>query len=167
MPRVRLLKPPETTHDGIRNVLAGTDPRPPPTTPTIPTTVSLTVLTAYRHLLRTSLQAVRFSSPARYSIRNILRDSFRNSPVAAFNPRRIDNTLHFLEQAREHNGFEHKILRNILHVRYWREHWKREKVPQILKQNNEIGLDLRKTIPAHFDATLTIFNESMDLCLRI
>lgn len=128
---------------------------------------ALSLQSAYRQLLRVCLQAVRFSSPARYQIRNILRDSFRNSPPAAFNPRRIQNTILFLEQAREHNGFEHKILRNILHVRYWRENPKKDSRVQFQKQNNEVGLDLRRNVPGQFDATLTVFNESMGLCLRV
>lgn len=158
MPRIFRIPKSVAVNDGIRRINADFPWQAKPT---------LTILSAYRQLLRTSLEAVRFSSPARYQVRNILRDSFRNSPAAAFNPRRIENTIFFLEQAREHNGFEHKILRNILHVRYWREDPKREKIPQTLKQNTSVGLDLRQNIPGHFDATLTVFNETMDLCLRI
>ena len=124
------------------------------------------VISAYRRLLRTALQAVRFSSPARYQIRNILRDSFRDSPSEAFIPRRIDNTVAFLEQAREHNGLEHKILRNIAHVRYYRENREKPRA-QFWKDNTDVALDLRQSIVGQFDATLTVFNESMDLCLRV
>lgn len=146
-----------STRSGIRFTLGGTDPRAEP----------LSLQSAYRKLLRVSLQAVRFSTPARYQIRNILRDAFRNPTSSAFNPRRVENTIAFLEQAREHNGYEHKILRNILHVRYWRENPKKDRIPQTMKQNNEVGVDLRRNVPGQFDATLALFNQSMDLCLRI
>lgn len=141
----------------ITFTLAAPDPRPQ----------QLSLRSAYRQLLRTSLQAVRFATPARYQIRSILREAFRNSPRIAFNQRRIRNTLAFLEQAREHNGFEHKILRNILHVRFWRDHPKKDRLPPTMKQNNEVGVDLRRNVPGQFDATLTLFNESTDMCLRV
>lgn len=127
-----------------------------------------TIIPAYRHLFRTSLQAVRFSTPARYQVRSILRDSFRNSPASAFNPRRIGNTIAFLEQAREHNGYEHKILRNICHIRYWRDNHKEKQKPMgAMKTNTDVAVDLRKNLPDQYDATLTVFNETMDLCLRV
>lgn len=132
-----------------------------------PRTQPLSIHSAYRQLLKTSLQAVRFSTPARYQIRNIIREAFRDSSSSTFNERQIKNTVAFLEQAREHNGFEHKILRNILHVRYWRDIPKKERAPQTMKQNNELGVDLRKNVPAQFDATLSLFNESTDMCLRV
>lgn len=122
---------------------------------------------AYRRLYRTALQAVRYSTPARYQVRSILRDSFRNLTPAAFSQRRIENTISFLKQAGNHNGYEHKILRNILHVRYWKDNPKKERTPAILKQNDEKAAELRQTIPGHFTATLDMFNESMNLCLRV
>jgi len=131
------------------------------------TQVDSAVTSAYRRLLRISLQAVRFSTPARYQVQSILRDSFRNSPAAAFIPRRIENTIGFLEQAREHNGLEHKILRNILHVRYWRDNSEKQKPAGSMKANTDVGVDLRQNVGGQFDATLTVFNESMDLCLRV
>ena len=81
---------------------------------------STDIIWAYRHLLRASLQAVRFSTPARYQIRDILRESFRELPSTHFQPRRIVNTLQFIQRASEHTGIEHRILRNILHIRFWR-----------------------------------------------
>lgn len=125
------------------------------------------VSSAYRRLLRTALQAVRFSTPARYQVQSILRDSFRHSPLSTFTPRRIKNTVRFLERARECNGIEHKILRNILHVRYWRDHREKHKPPGGLKENTDVAVDLRRNVPAQFDATLHVFNETMDLCLRV
>jgi len=131
------------------------------------TQAGLAVTSAYRQLLRVSLQAVRFSTPARYQVQGILRDSFRNLPAAAFTPRKVKNTINFLEQAREHNGLEHKILRNILHVRYWRDNREKQRPGGAMKENTDVGADLRQHVGGQFDATLTVFNESMDLCLRI
>lgn len=131
------------------------------------TSANPAISSAYRRLLRTSLQAVQYSTPARYQVKDILRDSFRNSSAAAFIPRRIENTIGFLEKAVEHNGLEHKILRNILHVRYWRDNPKKDKRPQRLKENTDVARDLRRNIGTQFDATLTLFNESAGLCLRV
>lgn len=78
------------------------------------------VLHAYRQLYRTGLRTVRYARPARFEIRDILRESFRLQPREAFNARRIDNTLRFLETAGTHNGTEHKILKNLLHLKFWR-----------------------------------------------
>lgn len=79
------------------------------------------VVQAYRRLYRTALQAVLFSKPARYQIRTALRTAFRQSPASAFSPRRIENTVKFLERARLHNGMEHKIVKNLLQVRWWQQ----------------------------------------------
>lgn len=127
------------------------------------------VTLAYRKLLKTSSQAVRFATPAKHLVRHILRDSFRGSPATAFNPRRINNTIRFLEQASEHNGLQHKILKNIIHVRWWKDHKDKLKIPDSLKANTDVAMDLRQNVAfgAQFDATLILFNESMDLCLRV
>ena len=78
------------------------------------------ILRAYRQLYRTGLRAIRYARPARFEFRDILRESFRTQPSAAFNARRIDNTVKFLETAGTHNGTEHKILKNVLHLRFWK-----------------------------------------------
>ena len=124
---------------------------------------------SYRQLLRTSLQAVRFAVPARYLLRSILRESFRESPERSYNWRRIQKTLVFLEHARDHKGLEHKIVKNILHMRWWKEKRGKTILPNTLRANTDVGIDLRQNVVsgAQFDATLTLFNESRDLCLRI
>jgi len=96
-----------------------------------------------------------------------LRDSFRNSPSSAFNPGRIQKTLEFLRTASEHNGTEHRILKNILFVRYWRDYPNKNKLYGAIRDNTDVGLDLRQNSKAHFDATLTMLNESLGLCLRV
>lgn len=78
------------------------------------------ILHAYRSLYRTALRAVHYAKPARFEIRDILREAFRTQSPAHFNLRRVNNTVKFLENARTYNGFEHKILKNLLHLQYWR-----------------------------------------------
>jgi hypothetical protein len=70
---------------------------------------------AYRHLLRTSLQAIRYAKPARFTLQSHLRSSFRN-PTSPFNTQQISQTLEFLQNAAKYKGLEDKIVRNLLHV---------------------------------------------------
>jgi hypothetical protein len=80
------------------------------------------VIHAYRHLYRHSLRAVQFSKPARYTLRDRLRLAFRKGNAAEFEPKRVENTLEFLQNATRENGLEHKIVKNLLFV--W---WTQEK----------------------------------------
>jgi len=82
---------------------------------------STEIVQAYRSLYRTVLRAIRFAKPGRFQARAILRSSFRSLSVEHYNARRILNTIQFLELAGNHAGIEHKILRNLLFVRYWRD----------------------------------------------
>lgn len=79
------------------------------------------VINAYRHLYKRGLQAVRHATPARHVLRNILRSSFRSESRTEFDPAKIARTLEFLDRAAESNSYEHKILRNLLHVRYYEQ----------------------------------------------
>nr|CAD70504.1 conserved hypothetical protein [Neurospora crassa] len=72
---------------------------------------------AYRHLLRWSLRAVQFSKPARFVVRDTLRAAFRDKN-GTFEPSRVKSTLWFLESAATYVGVEHKIIKNLVHVRY-------------------------------------------------
>jgi hypothetical protein len=78
----------------------------------------LEVIHAYRHLYRGLLQAVLFSKPARYTARDTLRDAFRTDPPHMYNQKRIDKTVEFLQYAAKETGLEHKILRNLLLMKY-------------------------------------------------
>ncbi|KAI5236782.1 hypothetical protein E4T43_08382 [Aureobasidium subglaciale] len=73
------------------------------------------VIHAYRHLLRSSLQAIRYAKPARFTLQSHLRDSFRN-PKVAFNDQEITQTLEFLSNAAKYKGVEEKVVRNLMHV---------------------------------------------------
>jgi hypothetical protein len=79
------------------------------------------VIHAYRHLLRHSLRAIQFSKPARYTLRDRLRLAFRKGSATEFEPRRIKNTVEFLQYATKQNGLEHKIIKNLLFVWWMQE----------------------------------------------
>lgn len=76
------------------------------------------VLHAYRHVLRQGLRAIKFSKPARYTLRDRVRLAFRKSPANDFDPGKIENTLEFLRGAEEFNGLEHSIVKGLLRV-WW------------------------------------------------
>jgi hypothetical protein len=76
------------------------------------------VLHAYRHVLRHGLRAIKFSKPARYTLRDRLRLAFRKSPASDFDPVKIETTLEFLRYAEEFNGLEHDIVKGVLRV-WW------------------------------------------------
>ncbi|KIW38176.1 uncharacterized protein PV06_10125 [Exophiala oligosperma] len=123
------------------------------------------ILHAYRHLYRSGLRAVHYSYPARWEIRDILRDCFRSQPEAAFNARRISNTLGFLEKARVYNGTEHKILKNLLHVKFWKNKGLNH---YLMKQSNaDYAIATRRNVWRQYQATLTMLNESLDICLQL
>lgn len=116
----------------------------------------------YRDLYRAGLRAVQYSSPARYTIRDRLRRAFRECPIEDYAPQRIANTLQFLEGARQSNGLEHHILRNLLMVWYWEPYqWMNR------KDYKDIP-DLVARMRAYdgFHHTLRMLNESMELCLK-
>lgn len=149
----------------------------------------LEIIHAYRHLYRAAIAAVRNSSPAKHQVRSILRSSFRlpsepnplNNVITraslfpqtsfealnSFSTIRIQNTLTFLSQAKDYAGLEHKILRNILHMRWWRDQGSQWHKVTLMNQNTDISRELRRTIPTHFDATLVMLNETRGLCLRV
>jgi hypothetical protein len=86
------------------------------------------IVHAYRHLYRAFLRAVQYSTPARHVVRDRLRAAFRpphggDAAAAAararFNPVSVRRTLTFLEYAARHRGVEHRILKNLLHIRYY------------------------------------------------
>ena len=74
---------------------------------------------AYRSLYRSALRGVLHASPARYQIRDTMRAAFSPESGDTFDARRVKNTIKFLQRAGEYKGIEHKILRNLMHVRYW------------------------------------------------
>lgn len=79
------------------------------------------VVSAYRHLYRQGLKVINYSTPARHVLVRVLRSSFRSSPANEFDPLKITNTLRFLERAADMTGIEHKIVKNLVMVRYWQQ----------------------------------------------
>ena len=122
------------------------------------------IINAYRALYRAGLRAIHYSKPARYVLRNTLREAFREEPISNFSARRVENTLQFLQRAEQDTGMEHKILRNLLKARYWRQ--RRTTRRTMVNQQTRLAAHVRKTVYAHFDHTVGMLNETLGLCLR-
>jgi hypothetical protein len=84
------------------------------------------ILHAYRNLYRNALRATHRSTPAKHVIRETIRTAFRTESAMHFNLQRVKNTENFLKRAERNTGMEHRILKNLLHVRYWQHHAKRD-----------------------------------------
>ena len=121
------------------------------------------IVQAYRTLSKLSERAVRKANPSRWQVRDLLREAFSSEARTSFCARRVDNTASFLKRARQSNGYEHKIIKNILYIRYWR---KREHHNKLVRNQTTLGADVRNNMWAQYDATLAMLNESQDLCLR-
>lgn len=79
----------------------------------------LAIVQAYRSLYRNGLHAVQYSKPARYVLKTTLENAFRNNATSEYNAHRVGNTILFLENAAKFAGIEHRLLQNLLIVRYW------------------------------------------------
>ena len=85
------------------------------------------IIRSYRNLYRHALHAIQYSSPARYTLRTLLENTYRAGNAADFDARKIDNTLTFLDGAAKEKGLEHKILKSLLHVWWWEDKRRRLK----------------------------------------
>ena len=74
------------------------------------------IVRSYRRLYRHGLQAVQYSAPARYVLRDEMRHAYRRNSFADFNAERIDNTVEFLRSAAMEKGWAHQIVKNLFHV---------------------------------------------------
>lgn len=83
---------------------------------------------AYRHLYRAALRAVCYSQPSRTVARNQLRRAFRD-PNADFDQRAIKRTIWFLRNAARETGIEHKIVKNMLLVQWWKDYTRAKDQP--------------------------------------
>ena len=124
----------------------------------------LNIIHTYRALYRAGLQAIHYAKPARYDLRNTLRSAFREEPRSNFSASRIANTLEFLHRARQNNGMEHRILKTILHVKWWRQNTQLGK--SLIADQTPLSVHIRRTAYANFDETLRMFNATQGLCLR-
>ncbi|KAF3924216.1 hypothetical protein ABW21_db0202508 [Orbilia brochopaga] len=141
----------------------------------------LDIIRAYRHLLRAGLRAVQYSTPARYAIRDKLRQAFISetpqnanvytSPAShiptvfpkTFSQTRIDNTVRFLNTAATRRGMEHEIVRNLCHVEYRRAAHRFPRAAKGLKPEDWEPLNI---LFGEYDDTLRMLNETMQLELR-
>jgi len=119
------------------------------------------VLHAYRNIYRTTLRSIRYAIPGRYVVRDHLREAFRNSSASDFDARKISQTLVFLEHAGESRGFEHKLLKNLLHVWWWKRN--RQMFIRGIKKGDYGVFDQAYN---DFDDTLRRLNRSMGMCLQ-
>ena len=142
------------------------------------------IVSAYRTLYRTGLHAVQYAKPQRYVLKKILEGAFRKSPASDFDRLRIGNTVLFLENASRARGLEHKILKNLMHVRWWEQqmetrylgydHLKLMLFPLYLivlrrsKSNHIIPWNsrLRKEGYENFNNILNMLNDSLHMALR-
>ncbi|KAF3907210.1 hypothetical protein ABW20_dc0100548 [Dactylellina cionopaga] len=135
----------------------------------------LAIIHAYRHLLRAGLQAVQYSSPARYSIRSKLRHAFRadapplfnasTSPASSksttfpkkFSQSRVDNTIRFLNTAATRLGMEHKIIKNLCFVEWRRNSFR---LPRSTTSMKPAEWEPLNTLFQEYDETVRMLNEN-------
>ncbi|KAI9727478.1 MAG: hypothetical protein M1828_006420 [Chrysothrix sp. TS-e1954] len=140
----------------------------PPTDPRIPL--------AYRNLSKLALRAVKYSSPARHTIRDRLRLAFRKSPPQDFDVGRIRNTAQFLNNAARSQSLERRVLRTILITWYWdpetnphsraaEEERKMKRIPGPKNRNLE-NLRWRREGRDHYYFLIRMLNQSMGMCIR-
>ncbi|PYH47684.1 DUF1763-domain-containing protein [Aspergillus saccharolyticus JOP 1030-1] len=125
------------------------------------------VVDAYRQLYRHGLKAVNYSTPARYVLLHTLRCSFRSSTLGNLDLQRVANTVRFLQRASESAGLEHRIMRNLMFMKYW-QHPKVRRDPRPIKG---LGVDphdpkLKEDAWQQFSLTLKLLNESLGTCLE-
>ncbi|KAI0388342.1 DUF1763-domain-containing protein [Xylariaceae sp. FL0594] len=132
----------------------------------------LQVIHGYRHLYRGLLRAVQYSKPARYTALFQLRRAFREEG-ATYDARGVWRTIRFLDAAARERGLEHRVLKNLLVIAWWRYGFdcKATYKKALIDANTERKkTDLEKymsaTAYAHYDKTIEMLNKSMGLCLR-
>lgn len=81
------------------------------------------IIHAYRHTFKSALRAVQYSKPARYVVRDRVRNAFRTAEPAHHDATRLARTIGFLDLAARERGLEHRVVKNLMHV--W---WEREKL---------------------------------------
>ncbi|KAH7356843.1 hypothetical protein BKA65DRAFT_393628 [Rhexocercosporidium sp. MPI-PUGE-AT-0058] len=118
---------------------------------------------AYRQLYRGLLHAVQYSKPSRYIARDQLRDAFRKGEQASFDQQKVIRTIEFLKYAAQERGLEHRIVKSLLHTKYWeaREEHRLQRQAKLPAQK-----EVRRTARTHYNMTLAMLNDSMGLYLR-
>ncbi|KAF2855698.1 DUF1763-domain-containing protein [Plenodomus tracheiphilus IPT5] len=121
------------------------------------------VIHAYRHLYRQSLRAIQFSKPARYTLRDRIRLAFRRGSATDLEPRKVQNTIEFLQYATRENGLEHKILKNLLLVWWTQDRAGRRRFRAQPASSEEI--EIKVTAYDTLNHNIRMLNESMGMCL--
>ncbi|KAK1832198.1 hypothetical protein QBC39DRAFT_330211 [Podospora conica] len=133
-----------------------------------------TLVHAYRHLLRAGLRAVQFSKPARYVVRDQLREGFR-APAAAqdYDAERIRRTVWFLKAAAQEAGLESRVLKSLVRVAWERKNpsgprvtWKGTLAKMRMEAKVKKESVVVNTAYDHYDRTVGMLNDTMGLCLR-
>ncbi|KAK0626234.1 hypothetical protein B0T14DRAFT_492601 [Immersiella caudata] len=139
---------------------------------TLPTKAD--ILTSYRHLLRASLRAVHFARPQRYTVRDVLRDAFRDEKaIGSYDRERIRRTIFFLNSAAWESGLESRILKNLVRVEWERRERRMDwKGLEKVRLMDEVARKKKDPDPIkgkeyeHYDRTVKMLNDTMGLCLR-
>jgi hypothetical protein len=130
---------------------------------------------SYRLLLRSSLLAVRYAAPARYVLLQRIRRAFRSSPVTDYDPRRIANTVTFLNNAAKDRGMEHKVVKGLVQVwEHEKRQWAERQTPYLIRHRRKkggIGGEEHGggVVCQAYDQwywTIGMLNESLGLCIR-
>ncbi|KZF21552.1 DUF1763-domain-containing protein [Xylona heveae TC161] len=125
----------------------------------------LQLIHAYRHLWREGHRAIQFSKPSRYTLRDRLRNAFREGKATDFDERKITNTLEFLRGATSQKGVEHHIVKNLMYAWWWeRKNIYHPRKPTARTPVSE--LRIQKSAFNHFRETVHMLNETMGMCLR-
>ncbi|KAF3766211.1 DUF1763-domain-containing protein [Cryphonectria parasitica EP155] len=122
------------------------------------------VVRAYRHLYRSALKAVCYSQPASTVVRGQLRQAFR-APDAKFDERAIQRTVWFLKNAARNNGIEHRIVRNMLFVKWAAQAFFTKKVDWIA--DFMCRTLISETAYVHYNKTIGMLNKTMGICLPL
>ncbi|TKA80412.1 hypothetical protein B0A49_01189 [Cryomyces minteri] len=120
------------------------------------------VVLAYRHIYRHGLRAVQYSAPARYTLRDRLRNTFRKGTPSDFSRDRIDKTLQFLDGAARSKGIEHRIVKTLLFVWFHEPY----SIAKRLNSKERAETKIKSTAYDHFYHTLDMLNESVGMCIR-
>jgi len=68
-----------------------------------------------------------------------------------------------LENAANFRGLEHKILKNLVHMRWWEMSHRR--YSEARNQSDKV-IEFEKSAYVRYQLTLKMLNETMDLCLK-
>ncbi|EEU45896.1 uncharacterized protein NECHADRAFT_102535 [Fusarium vanettenii 77-13-4] len=120
------------------------------------------ITNAYRRLYRCLLQAVQYTIPARFVVRDQLRAAFRD-PNMRYDENAIKRTVWFLEAAAREKGMEHKILKNLVKVQLGRAYhssW------QPMRGDISPMGNVKMTAYQHYDMTVAMLNKTMGILLR-